>query len=241
MKLHENIKFFFLVSSIVFAGHPLNTDDAFNLGKNSFEFEFVYEFYDYDAIMEMTIPITVSYGLFNNSDIVFSLAYHKSWDDNFTLNSLGDATIELKQILYDDLLRIGIKPFVTLPTGDESIGFGKGKVNYGTYLLLTKEWEELHIHTQFGYSTNHNVIGERPDFWEYSLAAEKFLSKKLSTVIEFGIARNCCFESLEHTKFLLGGIIYQIDDMFVLDLGLMKGLTDDNPNFGLLSGITLGL
>ena len=106
---------------------------------------------------------------------------------------------------------------------------------------MTKEWEKLHIHTQFGYSTNHNVIGERPDFWEYSLAVEKFLSSKLSAVIEFGIARNCCIEASELAKFFLGGIIYQISETFTLDIGLMKGLTDNNPNFGLLGGITIGL
>jgi len=231
----------FVFTSVLFAGQPLNTDDAFSVGKKNIEIEILSEFYHYGNEREFSIPIGFSYGLFESTDIIIGGSYNSSWDASFTFSSIDDITVELKHIFVNGFFKIGIKPFVTLPTGDTNEGFGKGKVNYGTYLLITKEWQDFHIHTQFGYTRNNNIVGEKPDIWEYSIAAEKFISEDLSTVLEFGIAKNCCYEPVKHTKFILGGFIYQYNEVIAIDIGLMRGLSESDPNFGLMTGITIGL
>lgn len=240
MNLKNDFKILILLSTITFAGHPLNTDDAFSLEEGAFEIEILSEFYKYQNTRELTLPVGISYGIFKNTDVVIAGAYNSSWDGSLSAKSFGDITVELKHILVNDFLRVGVKPFITLPTGDINAGFGKGKVNCGAYLLLTKEWEEFHVHSQFGYTRNNNIVDEKPDLWDYSVAIEKFLSDNLSTVFEFGIAKNCCYESVEYSKFILGGFIYQYNNIITIDLGLMKGLSESDPDFGLMTGVTLG-
>lgn len=241
MKLKHDLKLIFFISAITFAGHPTYTDDAFSLGSGAFEIEILSEFYKHDYSKELTIPIGLSYGISENTDLALGLSYNSSWEGSLSLRSFDDISVELKHIFLNDFLKIGVKPFITLPTGNTDKGFGKGKVNYGAYLLVTKEWEGLHLHTQFGYTRNNNIVQEKTDLWDYSIAVEKFLTEKLSAVFEFGLAKNCCYEPVEHTRFILGGVIYQLNESLTLDIGLMRGLSEVDPNFGLMTGLTIGL
>lgn len=227
-------------SSMFFAGHPLNTDDAYSIGKNNFEIEFVAEVINHRSEWEFAVPIALSYGLIENLDLSLITSHHKVWDNNSSQNCLNDLFFEVKYIFWNDVIRIGVKPFLSIPVGQEEKGFGKGKVCYGSYILLTKEWETFHIHTQFGYSRNNNNIGELPDLWEYSIALEKLLSEKISAVFEFGISRNSFPGVSEHPTFLLGGFMYELNENLILSLGLMKGLNQNEANYSLMSGLTFG-
>lgn len=239
-KYHKHIFFSVIFSLPILAGHPLNTDDAFTVGTNGKQLEIISEYYSYGTSYEVAVPVAFTYGLFKYTDLVVSVSYHRAWDNSFSTDSFNDIAFELKQVLYDNILRIGVKPFITLPTGSEEKGFGKGKLNYGTFLLVTKEWENLHLHTQFGYTRNNNIVNEKLDLWEYSIAIEKFFTEKFSTVLEFGISKNCCFINPEQSKFILGGIIYQWDSTVTFDLGIMKGFDRPHADIGVLLGATLG-
>jgi len=229
-----------VISSALFAGHPLNTDDAYTIGKNNFEFEFVTEFINHRSEWEFAVPIVLTYGLFENFDLSLTTSHHRVWDNYSSQNCLNDFFIEAKYIFWEDVIRIGAKPFISIPIGQEDKGFGKGKVCFGSFLLLTKEWETFHIHTQFGYSRNNNNIGEVSDLWEYSIALEKLISEKFSAVFEFGVSRNSFPGISEHPAFLLGGFMYELNEIIVLSLGLMKGLNEIEANYSIMSGLTLG-
>jgi len=229
-----------LLSSLIFAGHPLNTDDAYAIGKNNFEIEFVTEVINHRSEWEFAVPIALTYGLFENLDLSLVTSHHRVWDNNSSQNCLNDLFFEAKYIFWNDVIRIGVKPFLSIPVGQEDKGFGKGKVCFGSYILLTKEWEAFHIHTQFGYSRNNNNIGELPDLWEYSIALEKIITDELSAAFEFGISRNNYSYNSEHPKFILGGIMYELKQNLILSFGVMKGLNHNEANYSLMSGLTLG-
>ncbi len=229
-----------VLTSLIFAGHPLNTDDAYAIGKNNFEFEFVSEFINHRNEWEFAIPIALTYGLSDDLDLILNVSYHRAWDDRNSQSCLNDLFFEAKYIFWDDVIRVGTKPFISIPIGQEDKGFGKGKVCFGSFLLLTKEWEDFHIHTQFGYSRNNNIIGEISDLWEYSIALEKIITDELAAVFEFGISRNRFPGSSNHPKFLLGGVMYEFIEDIIFSLGVMKGLDEIEANYSLMSGLTIG-
>lgn len=228
-----------LITLISNAGHPLRTEDGFSLGTNSFEIEIVSEFFNYSTNSEISMPITFGYGLTNSTDILVGLSYHTYWDDRNSFTSFNDILIELKQMIFTDDVRIGVKPFISIPTGDETKGFGTGKLNYGMMILLTKEWDEFHIHSQIGYQRNTNVINENENLWEYSIALEKIFSDRFSGLLEFGISRSCCPDYIEPPKFISLGASYLLEENLAISMGILKGIHNVDQHLGLTGGITI--
>lgn len=228
-----------LIASILYAGHPLRTEDGFTLGPNSFEVEIVSEFFNYSSNSEVSLPVSFGYGIAINTDLLIGLSYHHYWDDKENFVSFNDVLIEIKQMLFTDEFRFGIKPFISIPTGEEAKGFGSGKLNYGMMIILTKEWENLHIHTQLGYQRNNNVINENENLWEYSIALEKIFSDRFSGLLEFGISRSCCPDYIEPPKFISLGASYLLEENLAISMGILKGIHSVDQHLGLTGGITI--
>ncbi|MCZ7601453.1 MAG: transporter [Melioribacteraceae bacterium] len=228
-----------LITLISNAGHPLRTEDGFPLGTNSFEIEIVSEYYDYSNNSEISLPISFGYGITSSTDILVGFSYHKYWDDRNNFSSFNDILIELKQMIFTEDVRFGIKPFISIPSGDEAKGFGKGKLNFGMMILLTKEWEKFHIHTQLGYQRNNNVVNENENLWEYSIALEKLFSERFSGLLEFGIARSCCPDYIEPPKFISLGASYLLEENLAVSMGILKGIHSVDQHLGLTGGITI--
>lgn len=139
--------------------------------------EIVSEYINNRTDYEFALPLTFSYGLTQRTDIMLGISFHKNWNDEFSNHSFNDIRLEVKHILIDDLFKIGIKPFVNIPTGEEDKGFGKGKLGYGLIFMITKEWEKIHIHTQFGYTRNNNVVREKEDLGNTQSHLKNFYTK----------------------------------------------------------------
>ena len=133
-------------------------------------------------------------------------------------------------------LSLALKPGIILPTGDDKKGLGDGKAAYSLHFLTSKELDPVTLHLDLGYIRN---CKELRDIWHYSLAAEYGISKPLTLVANIGGETNPDWESDVHPLFLLGGMIYKIDDNFSIDLGLKTGLNKAEADYTVLAGIIL--
>jgi len=221
------------------AMHPLISDDAGTTGTGKFNLELNAEYANDNGDSETQIAATLSAGIRENIDLVVSVPYVFTRIDEgagtLKEDGLSDITLEVKWRFYEkDGLSFALKPGIILPTGDEGKGLGDGKAGYSLHLLTSKEFEPVTLHLDLGYIRNGE---ELRDIWHYSLAAEYAVSKPLTLVANIGGETNPDRESNVHPLFLLGGLIYKINENFSVDLGLKTGLNKAEADYTVLTGI----
>jgi len=231
----------FILNSNVYAMHPLISDDAGTTGTGKFNLEMNVEYANDNGDSETQFAATLSAGVRDNIDIVLTVPYlflkAEEGDETFKEDGLSDISFEVKWRFYEkDGLGLALKPGIILPSGDEDKGLGDGKTAYYLHFLATKEFEPLTFHLDLGYIRNRV---ELRDVWHYSLAAEYAVSKPLILVANIGGETNPDRESNVHPIFLLGGIVYKINDNFSFDLGLKTGLNKAEADYTILAGIII--
>jgi len=238
----------FVLSTNVFAAHPLITDDAGTVGAGKAQVEFNLEYSSYkeggikESITDLNAILT--YGIKDNIDIILTLPYQfikiEAEGETFKENGISDVSLELKWRFYEqkDIATLALKPVLTLPTGNDDKGLGNGKATFGLYFIASKEIDPLTLHLNLGYIRNENKFNDRKDIWHISLASELKVMKELKLVANVGMERNTDRESNTHPAFILGGIIYTITDNFDIDLGIKAGLNKAEVDYALLAGLT---
>jgi hypothetical protein len=221
------------------AMHPLISDDAGTTGTGKFNLELNAEYANDNGDSETQIAATLSAGIRENIDLVVSVPYVFTRIDEgaktLKEDGLSDITLELKWRFYEkDGLSFALKPGIILPTGDEGKGLGDGKAAYSLHFLTSKELDPVTLHLDLGYIRNGE---ELRDIWHYSLAAEYAVSKPLTLVANIGGETNPDRESNVHPLFLLGGMLYKINENFSVDLGLKTGLNKAEADYTVLTGI----
>ncbi len=237
-----------------FAAHPLITDDTGTQGKGKYQFEFIGEYgHDNDdgvmtnSLVVPTVPV-LSYGIADMTDIVLGISYQRieTSQNGVTATECGisDASVELKWRFYEkDGLSFAVKPGITLPTGDENKGLGRGKLSYSTFFIMTKELEPWAFHLNLGYVRNEYKLQadeetNRKDIWHASLASEVKVIKDLKAVANIGMERNLDKTSDTAPAFILGGLIYSITENLDVDFGMKGGLNKPETDISYLAGIT---
>jgi hypothetical protein len=238
---------------VVYAAHPLITDDTGTQGKRKFQVEATGEA-TYDKETDLggktretggEFSAIVSYGIIDTIDVVLGIPYQ--WArvkvDGVTISDedgVSDISLEGKWRFYDkDRLSFALKPGITLPTGNEERGLGAGKATYGMVFITTKEIKSLAFHLNLGYTRNENKIDERKDVWHVSLASELEVVRDLKAVANIGIERNPDKSSHTDPAFILGGLIYSPLENLDIDLGFKVGLTKPETDYSILAGIVL--
>ena len=234
------------------AAHPLITDDTGTQGKGKFQLELNGQ-YDWDKEDDEGVSVkatggqaaaTLSCGIVENVDLVFSLPYlwGKEKDDDITVydeNGIGDATFEVKWRLFEkDGFSLALKPGITFPTGDEDKGLGTGKLGGHILLIGSKELGSWAFHANLGYIRNENDTDEQKDIWHASLAATYEVIKNLKLVADVGVERNTDDDANDDPVYIIGGVIYSINDNFDVDLGVKGGLSKSDTDLSLLAGVT---
>jgi hypothetical protein len=224
-----------------YAAHPLISDDAGTTGTGKFNLEVNAEYANDNGDSETQLAATLSAGIRENIDLVATLPYLFTRIDEgaetLKQDGLSDLSLEVKWRFYEkDGLSFALKPGIVLPTGDEDKGLGDGKAAYSLHLLTTKELDPVTLHLDLGYIKNGK---ELRDIWHYSLAAEYAVSKPLTLVANIGGETNPERESNVHPLFLLGGMIYKINDNISFDFGLKTGLNKAEADYTVLAGIIL--
>lgn len=234
------------------AMHPLITDDTGVQGKGKTQIEVNGEYnYDKERVdgvsvkeKEWQLGATLSYGITEDMDLVLTTPYlwTKGEEDGLTVsreNGFGDATFEAKWRFWEhDGSSLAIKPGIILPIGNEDKGLGAGKVGYSMFLIGTQELEPFTFHMNFGYKRNENCLDERNDLWHASIAMEWKAMENLKLVANTGIETNPDRESNTDPAFLLGGMVYSVNEDLDLDAGVKFGLNDVETDYTLLAGLT---
>ena len=231
----------FLWCGSAFAAHPLVTDDAGTLGAGNLQLELNGEYAKDGGDSATEMAAAVAGGLRDDLDIVLSVPYQflRSTDDEgarVTEDGISDAALELKWRFYEtEHCSLALKPGITFPTGDDDNGLGDGKAAYSAVFIATGSVDPVTLHMNLGYTKNRK---ELRNVWNYSLAAEYELGNDLLLVGNVGGETNSDKESGTHPAFVLGGVIYNVNESLSVDLGIKAGLNKAEPDYAVLAGLT---
>jgi len=142
-----------LIACPSWAAHPLITDDSGTQGKGKFQLELTgqYDWNDDDVdgvsakYNGTEATATLSYGILDAVDLVLSLPYlwEKKKNDDVTVydeSGIGDMVLEAKWRLFEQNgFSLGLKPGISVPTGDEDKGLGTGKLAGQIFLIVSQE------------------------------------------------------------------------------------------------------
>ena len=243
---------FLLMGYPSWAAHPLITDDTGTQGKGKFQLELNGQ-YDWDkedsedGSVKTTggqAAATLSYGVAENVDLVLSLPYiwGKAEVNEITLydeKGIGDAVLEAKWRLFEkDGFSLALKPGISIPTGNDEKGLGAGLLGGHIFLIGSKELGSWAFHANLGYIRNENKADERKDIWHASVAATWEVVKNLKLAANIGIERNPDDDANNDPAFLIGGLIYSINENLDVDLGVKCGLDSSETDISALAGVT---
>lgn len=240
-----------LLPAAAWAALPLITDDTATQGKGKSELE-VSAIYNEDKSSEDGVAIkendhaifsTLTYGITNRVDVFISLLY--AWPhvqtegSNITTGGISDTALGVKWRLFEkDRVSFAIKPVMIIPTGNEAKGLGTGRTRYGSYFIITKEFDSWAIHANLGYIRNENKIDERNDLWQVSLATTYKMVKNLQLCADIGAITNTDKTSEVEPSYLLIGLIYSANQNIDISLGVKFGLNEPATDWALLPGVT---
>jgi opacity protein-like surface antigen len=242
---------YLMVSVASWAAHPMITDDTGTQGEGKFQLE-VNGQYDsdketIDGVSVKTtgkeLGTTLSYGIFENVDLVLSLPYQweKIEEDDVTIyneSGISDMVFEVKWRFFEkDGLSLALKPGISIPTGDDERGLGTGKVGYQAFLIVSKEIAALAFHANLGYIRNENKVDEEKNIWHASLATTWEVVKNLKLVANVGIERNPDDSADNDPAFLIAGVIYSVTENLDLDCGIKYGLNSSETDPSLMAGV----
>ena len=237
-----------LSETSTFASHPLITDDAGTQGQGNAQLEIngEYAHNEETGITEEGAELapTLTYGLTDSVDLVLTVPFQslkvKEAGVSVSESGLADSAVELKWNFYNnDNLGLALKPGLTLPTGNEDKGLGVGKSGYGAFLIGSLDQSPFMVHTNIGYFRNENKLGERENIWHGSLASEFAVSDALTAVANIGLETNPDPQTDTPPAFLLGGLIYSINDELAIDGGVKFGLNNPEIDYSFLAGMSL--
>lgn len=234
------------------AALPLITDDTSTQGAGKFQFEASGE-YDRDqesvaglSVRETDYTLTsiLTYGITDHADIMIGLPYQwvivKTGDVTTTDASGKSDTVfgTLWRFFEKEGTSVAVKPLVSVPTGNDKKGLGSGKIDYGTFFVASKESDPWAVHLNLGYVRNENDIGERKDIWRASLATVYRVTKKLAVCADTGIETNRDKTSEVEPAYLMGGVIYSVQERLDISFGVKAGLTKPETDWSLRPGVT---
>jgi hypothetical protein len=234
-----------LTNILLFAGHPIITEDAKLIGRNRFQIELTPEFFNNVNLFSISTPIRFTYGLSSMLDVEIETSYDYFSQSDELSTSMGftDLSIGSKwSITESNGFGFVLNPGISIPIGDYKTGFGSGSVGFNLSLLVSKEInEDVTFHFNTGYEQNENKIDERTQIWYTSLASEILFYNNLIGVLEIGTEINRDKSGGGNTTFITGGIIYSITEGVDLDFGLKKGINSLDTDYAILTGVTIRL
>ncbi len=201
------------------AAHPLITEDSDTQGKGRWQLEVFGEegreratrarLKEYGAVL--------SYGIAETADLQVGMPWIASG-----ASGNGDASLDLKWRLFEkDALSLGLKPGVTLPTGNEGAGRGTGRVTWGSLVILGYEPGPLALHAHAGYRRNRNQIGERESLRQLAGAATYRLGA-VRLIADFARETNPV-PAGSTIRYMTMGAIWAVSKDFDLDAGWRTG------------------
>lgn len=242
---------FMMMAGSARAAHPLITDDTGTQGKGKFQLEVTAQYdWDRENIEGVLVKAegaeaaaALSYGIADNVDLVLALPYlwGKTKEDNMTAydeNGAGDTVLEVKmRFVEKEGFSLALKPGVSFPTGNDNKGLGTGTLGGHLFLIASQEIGAWELHANLGYIRNENDADERKDIWHASFAATWEIMENLKLAANAGIERNPDDQAKYDPAFLIGGIIYSINENIDIDLGVKYGLNKPETDISAMAGL----
>jgi hypothetical protein len=241
-----------------FAGPPLVTDDAGIVDVGHLEVE-LNGSYAHDSEREAGVrlksdlfdgELKVITGVLKNVGVSLALPYtfservHEDGDLAGSTEGMGDSLFELKYVFFEqDDLALTLKPTLYIPTGRHSMS--EGHWQPGVTLIATKEFADgtYALHGNLGYEHHfyrtEDKAGSRSDLWSASVAGEAEVAKKLTTMLDFGVARSGDNSTSTPAVYGLAGFRYEVNSYLDVDCGVKVGLTKPEDDVAALYGIVL--
>ena len=138
------------------------------------------------------------------------------------------------------LTSMALKATVTLPTGREAEGLGKGRSTQSLLHITQMEFGDLSLLVNIGLTRNDNtdVVGERKSLWNTSAGAVYALDDQLSLVFEMGSRKQEALSGGKHPSFAQIGAIWHPGKDLDLDFGLKLGLNSAETDRTIGVGLT---
>ena len=142
------------------------------------------------------------------------------------MRGVGDAALQAKWRFYDDGAgwTLGIKPMLTLPTGDSARGLGHGRATAGTVLLAQRETERWSWLLNAGATWNDNRVGERRWLWSASSALLYKLGERWALAADGAVGRAADPAAGGVARAVTLGLIWHPDARTDLDIGWRRSL-----------------
>ncbi len=226
-----------LIAAPLHAAHPLITEDTGTLGGGRWQLELYGEAGEArgtGARMEQDDAV-LGYGLAPNLDVQAGVPWRRE-----RASGMGDITFDLKwRFLERGAFSLGLKPGVSLPTGDERKGLGAGRVGWGSLLIASYEPGPVALHAHAGYKRHRNTIGERQSLTHFSIAAAVQAAPGFKVVADVARNSNPDPAQTRPQRYLVFGVIWSVTRDFDLDLGFKKGFGSAALDEALLLGLAV--
>ncbi|HYN14099.1 MAG TPA: transporter [Burkholderiales bacterium] len=207
------------------AAHPLLTEDTGTQGKGGRQVEVNAEWTRDDfggvRVKGFQPAATLSYGFAERADVQYTIPYLRQRPGD---KGVLDAALDVKWRFFENgPLSLGLKPGLTLPTGDDASGFGSGRVNWGSLLILSYDLERWAFHSHAGYRRNRNTQGMRESLSHLSAAVWFKASDALRLVVDLSMDTDPDPASNRTIRQTVFGLIYSLSKDFDLDAGVRRG------------------
>jgi hypothetical protein len=183
---------FLSLAAPLLAGPPLVTDDPGTPGVNSYEVNVSDEVIKMPGLLEIAAPyVDLNYGRLSNDQFKLELPLV-----NFVDTDIGPPHAGVGDILMGYKYRFieedewgfsaSVYPQLIVPTGNVQLGLGEGLTEMPETMQISKHFfdKKLFVYAQAGYWICLN--GSRYNAFDYGLAAEWEVNKKLALMGEVG-------------------------------------------------------
>lgn len=239
-----------LAPAAAFAGlqHPLITENAETVAPQKFEAETAIEYNMFKVggtkVNSFTLQETVTGGIMPKLDAFVSVpfsSYKADVDGASRESGLNDVTIGARWgFAHVDKMAFAVKPFVSLPTGDEDKHLGEGGVGFGATAVCSLELDKA-LSIDANVRLTHQAT-KGDSYNEFGLGvAGKFEATKELKVVGEVVAAKSDVDGSKWVSNLTAGAIFAAQKNMDLDLGIRFGLASEENEkdpLAILAGLT---
>jgi hypothetical protein len=221
----------------VYAGRPLEVDDADTVEEGRVQVEFGLELETGANAKTLTAPFKPSFGLTRWLEIGIEPSALYVEDEEASPRRAagpGDVVLDAKIRLPVSFLdtNLAIAPSLKIPTADERRGLGTGKVDAGMLLIATRAFtDDQQVHFNVGYTYVGKVRGEQlRDVLFVGIAGETYIPRLASERFQVvGVVFGTTKEESGGRSDIQGrvGVRYQLVEDFILDAAVGRSPTPD--------------
>lgn len=231
-----------LAASPARAFHPLVTDDTGTQGRGGRQLELGAEYGRDDSGRAGGGAAVMTFGLNDSVDaaVALPLQYVRPHDPESgrPRGGLSDAALELKWRAAEGRgWSLGLKPGLTLTTGDEERGFGAGRSTYRLAALAGASAGRAQFLSNLAYSRNDNVVGERRELWHASAAVVFGATQRLRLAVNAAVDSDRDPAATAAPASFVGGVVWGLTPAVDVDLGWRTGLNAAQSEDALLVGL----